>query len=159
MIEKQVITRTELLDALGGGISVITGNKRLASTTLQAFEQDAITKGQDAWLTPDILPWSAWLQRFWEDVVVTQVSSIPGMLLTSQQEQRIWEDIIVEAAKVQPLLEVAGTVRHVQKAWQLIHSWQLPLTQQGFHYNHFEITFKKISRWLRKNSCCWVLMN
>ena len=141
MIEKQVITRTELLDALGGGISVITGNKRLASTTLQAFEQDAITKGQDAWLTPDILPWSAWLQRFWEDVVVTQVSSIPGMLLTSQQEQRIWEDIIVEAAKVQPLLEVAGTVRHVQKAWQLIHSWQLPLTQQGFHYNQDSASF------------------
>ncbi len=137
MIEKQTIMVTDVWEALGSGVTVVTGNKRLANMTLQAFEQEAITKGQEAWLTPDILPWSAWLQRSWENVVVTKGSDTPELLLTSQQENRVWEDIIRETAAEQPLLEIAGTVRHVQQAWQLILSWQLPLDKPSPNHSTF----------------------
>ena len=76
MIERQTISLAEVFDALDRGVTVVTGNKRLASVTRQVFEQAAIDKGLEVWLTPDVLPWTAWLQRVWEEAVVS--GAAPG---------------------------------------------------------------------------------
>ena len=63
MINQKIVSYVEILDALDRGVTVVTGNKRLAGVTRQAFEQAAMDKGLEVWPTPDVLPWTAWLQR------------------------------------------------------------------------------------------------
>lgn len=141
MIDRETISLVEVFGALNRGVTVVTGNKRLAGVTFQAFEKSAINNGLEAWPTPDILPWTAWLQRAWEEVVFSGVATAPELLLTSQQEQRIWEDIVTESAAGQHLQQVSGTVRHAQEAWQLIQSWRLSLTDATFRYNSDSTAF------------------
>jgi len=143
VIEQQTISLVEVLDALDRGVTVVTGNKRLAGVTRQAFEHAAIGKGYEVWPTPDVLPWSAWLQRSWEEAVVSGATRAPELLLTSQQEQRIWEDIITYSMADQPLQQVTGTVRRAQEAWQLMQSWRLPLNEAAFRYNSDSAAFWK----------------
>ena len=52
MIERQTISLVEVFDALDRGVTVITGNKRLAGVTRQAFEQAAMDKGLEVWPNP-----------------------------------------------------------------------------------------------------------
>ena len=141
VIEQQTISLTEVFDALGRGVTVVTGNKRFAGVTRQAFEQAAMDKGLEVWPTPDVLPWTTWLQRVWEEAVVSGASSAPELLLTPQQEQRVWEDIIAESVVDQPLQQVTGTVRQAQEAWQLIQSWRLSLDNSIFRYNSDSAAF------------------
>ena len=141
MIEQHTISLTEVFDALDRGMTVITGNKRLAGVTRQTFEQEAMEKGLEVWPTPDVLPWAAWLQRVWEEAVVSGAASAPELLLTSQQEQRIWEDIITESVADHPLQQVTGTVRRAQEAWQLMLSWRLSLNDAAFRYNSDSTAF------------------
>ncbi|MDP1559587.1 MAG: PD-(D/E)XK nuclease family protein [Nitrosomonas sp.] len=143
MIEQQTISLESIFDALDRGVTVITGNNRLAGVTRQAFEQAAIDKGLEVWPTPDVLPWTAWLQRVWEEAVVSGAASAPELLLTSQQEQRIWEDIVTESMADQPLQQVTGTVRRAQEAWQLMQSWRLSLNEAAFRYNSDSTAFLK----------------
>ena len=141
MIERETISLVEVFGALDRGVTVVTGNKRLAGVTRQAFEQSAMGKGLEVWPTPDILPWTAWLQRAWEEAVVSGAATAPELLLTSQQEQRIWEDIVTESVADQPLQQVTGTVRRAQEAWQLMQSWRLSLNDATFRYNSDSTAF------------------
>ena len=141
VINQKRVSYVKILDALDRGVTVVTGNKRLASVTRHAFEQAALDKGLEVWPTPDVLPWTAWLQRVWEDAVVSGATQAPELLLTSQQEQRIWEDIITESVTDQPLQQVTGTVRRAQEAWQLMQSWRLSLKKAVFRYNSDSAAF------------------
>ena len=141
MIERQTIPLVQIFDAVDRGVTVVTGNKRLAGATRQAFEQAAIDKGLEVWPTPDILPWAVWLQKLWEEAVISGGAPAPELLLTSQQEQRVWEDIITESVAEQPLQQVAGTVRRTQEAWQLMQSWLLPLDDVVFRHNSDSAAF------------------
>ena len=135
MIELQSISQAEIFDALDRGVTVVTGNKRLAAATRLAYERSVVDKGFEVWPTPDLLPWTAWLQRVWEEAVVSGVAQAPELLLTPEQEQRLWEDILTETVADQPLQQVSGTVRRAQDAWQLIQSWRLSLNRTTFRYN------------------------
>ncbi len=141
MINQQSISRSEFLDTLNSGAPVITGNKRLAVSVRQAFDQAALGKGLVVWPTPPVLPWSSWLQQTWEDAVVSGTVPAPALLLTAQQEQRVWEDIISASLVDQPLQQVTGTVRRAQEAWQLLQSWRVPLDAAVFRYNDDSAAF------------------
>ncbi|NOZ52256.1 MAG: PD-(D/E)XK nuclease family protein [Gammaproteobacteria bacterium] len=141
MINQQSVSDAKIFDALDRGVTVVTGNKRLAGVIRQAFEQAAINKDLGVWPTPDIVPWSVWLQRSWEEALVLGALSAPELLLTSQQEQCIWDSIIVEAGLDQPLQQMSGTVRQAQDAWQLMQAWQLLLDETLFAYNSDSTAF------------------
>lgn len=143
VVGQQTASLKDVFDALNRGATVVTGNKRLAAVTRQAFEQAAVDKGLEVWSTPRVLPWSAWLQSVWEEAVVSGAAAPPELLLTPQQEQRIWEDIIIESMAEQPLQQVAGTVHQTQEAWQWVQSWQLSLTKKIFRYNRDSAAFFK----------------
>ena len=141
MNERQTVALAGVFDALDRGVTVVTGNNRLAGVIRHAFEQSAMGKGLEVWPTPDVLPWTAWLQTTWEEAVVSGATPAPELLLTPQQEQRIWEDIITESVADQPLQQVTGTVRRAQEAWQLMQSWRLLLNKGVFRYNNDSMAF------------------
>lgn len=145
MISPQRVTGAEIYRALDHGVTVITGNTRLAKSLRQAFERRAVDRGLQVWTTPDLLPWQAWLQRCWEEVAFTGGVSASELLLTSHQELRIWEDIIRAdsnaANSARQLQQLVDTARHAQQAWQLLQLWQLPLDEAVFRYNDDSVAF------------------
>ena len=125
----------DMFDALRRGVTVLTGHKRLAGDLRQSFEFAEAGKGLEVWPTPQVMPWTDWLQGIWEEILVSGGISTHEHLLAPVQERHLWQDIIVDSMPEQPLQQVPGTVELVQEAWQLIHSWHLPLTRQRFRYN------------------------
>ena len=141
VINQQEVSWADVFDALDRGVSVVTGNTRLAGAIRHAFEQRAIGQGLEVWFTPDVLPWSAWLQRCWEQAVVSGGVSAPALLLTPQQELRVWEDIIAASSAGQPLQQLVGAARRAQDARQLLQSWRLSLDEAVFRYNDDSAAF------------------
>ncbi|MCH9697470.1 MAG: hypothetical protein K0U68_05130 [Gammaproteobacteria bacterium] len=141
MIKQQIVSDSDIFNALKRGVTVVTGNTRLAGAIREDYELSAMNNGLNVWLTPDIFPWTIWLQRVWGEAIVSGASLPDELLLTPQQEQRIWEDIIAESFLDQPLQQLSGTVKRAQEAWQLIQSWQLSLDQSVFRYNPDSVAF------------------
>jgi hypothetical protein len=105
--------------ALESGASVVTRNRRLARTLRQAFGIRQQKRGREAWSTPDILPWNAWLVRLWDTFCQGDV-----LLLSPLQEQLLWEETVLEthAALMQP----GHAARLAHEAWNVIHAWRIP---------------------------------
>ncbi len=126
------VDNEDILSKLDQGVTVITGNQRLAHVLRQQHGRAAIIKNMKTWLTPQILPWSAWLQGLYEEVLVSGELSEFKHLLTQQQERTIWQEIIAAELPFQLMNRAA---LQVQKAWQLIHEWCLPQEGSLFQYN------------------------
>ncbi|SDY50151.1 PD-(D/E)XK nuclease family protein [Nitrosomonas sp. Nm58] len=122
----------DILAKLNQGITVITGNQRLAHVLHQHFDQAAVAGDAKPWLTPDILPWNSWLQRLWEEALISGAFSEFGRLLTPYQERAIWQEMIASDLSFQPM---SRTAFQVQKAWQLLQEWCLPQNESIFQYN------------------------
>ncbi len=135
MIHKLRTSMDEVQKALSNGVTVITSNKRLAAITLRFFEQKAGEDGKKAWLTPDVLPWEAWLRRTWEEAQVSGGVTNDKLVLSTAQEQAIWHEVISEATSDRPLQQVSGTVRQAEEAYSLIHEWRLSVDSGTFLYN------------------------
>ncbi len=131
----------EVFGALDQGATVVTGNIRLAGVIRGMFEQQAVDRGEEVWPTPDVLPWSAWMQRTWEEAMVSGSTPTPHLLLSSPQERRVWEDIITSEAVGEPWEQVSGSVHRAQEAWQLMQSWRLPSDGMAFRYNQDSAAF------------------
>ena len=139
-IAPQEASYAEVFEVLDKGMTVVTGNIRLAGVVRQKFEQELINRGNEVWPTPDVLPWTVWMQRTWEEVMVSGAAPAPHLLLSPPQEQRVWEDIIAQEASWE---QESGSVRRAQEAWQLIQSWRLPADPGAFRYNLDSAAFWK----------------
>ncbi|MCO6426516.1 PD-(D/E)XK nuclease family protein [Nitrosomonas communis] len=128
----QLADSAAILAKLSQGITVITGNQRLAQAFRQRFDQTAINKGASVWLSPDILPWHGWLQRQWEDALLSGKMSECKQLLSPRQERVLWQEVITSDLSFQPM---SKTALQVQEAWQLLQGWCLPQHEAVFQYN------------------------
>ena len=114
------------LDALERGATVATVTNRLARSLRRAYHRRQLDGGRGSWPTPDVLPWSAWLHRAWNDA--RDLAGAPGVLLTPAQELALWEQVIeadIAAERIPGLLRVAGTAPEAREAWALSVQWRL----------------------------------
>lgn len=127
---------TDLIQRLDGCATIVTGNRRLARTLHQAFNRARSAEGHGAWPVPDILPWDAWLQQLWQEVVISsRVESARGVLLTSHQEYFVWQEILAEQSGDVPLQATNETVARIMEAWQTLHAWCIPCREADFGHN------------------------
>ncbi len=113
--------------------TTITANRRLARSLHRQWSEQAQHDGALTWETPDILPWSAWLQRCWESLLLQSMTggdASPGMLLGAEQALALWEQVIRESPAGRELLRLPATARQARDAWQLQCAWRLPLPGQ-----------------------------
>ncbi|HEY5733221.1 MAG TPA: hypothetical protein VIU36_00510, partial [Gammaproteobacteria bacterium] len=47
-------------------LTVVTATNRLSRRLLHEYNQQQLSRGLSVWPTPDILSWSAWIQRQWQ---------------------------------------------------------------------------------------------
>jgi hypothetical protein len=71
-----------------------------------------------------VLPWSAWLQSLWLDVVAADALADPPRLTTSGQSGYLWDRIVdTETARSAPLVDARGAAKLAADAWRIVNSW------------------------------------
>src|SRR5689334_12080237 len=87
-----------LAEGHAAGITVVTPNARLARELTAGFDEFQIGRNLASWEAADILPFSAFVERLWEDALYGPVGETRGesfpLLLTPAQEQHLWETIL-----------------------------------------------------------------
>lgn len=127
-----------LLHAAG---TLITPNRRLATYLRKQYNQ---AQKNAVFNSADILPLNAWLSRLYETALLQQWTD--KILLTAEQEFALWEQIIQQQSANTVLLSKSHkTAQLAQKAWELVHYWQLPIS--ALEHSHFSET-EQFLAWL-----------
>ncbi len=114
---------SQLLEKIAAGCTVLTANSRLALHLHKDYEARQRRQGNSSWATPTILPWSAWLQRQWQEAEFQQPGRVP-QLLAAEQSLALWETVIRSSAYGDALLNTQATARSAMQAWRLLQQWR-----------------------------------
>ncbi len=129
--------------------TILTPNRRLASTLHALYQQQQLSQQKTAWLTPDILPITTWFERLWLNHVLQSSSPAP-LVLNQAQEQAIWEEIVITSLNDNPLLQVTETAEIAKKAWALVLHWHVDINQPLFNCQNDYIFLKKWAQLFEK---------
>jgi len=114
---------TWTLDALDTGTTLLTVNNRLAIELRARHDRTQAAAGRTVWPSADILPWSAWQQRLYQQLLDQGFTTLD--LLSPAQERLLWEDIIRKQDRRSGLLRPAAAAEAAQSAFALYTAWQL----------------------------------
>jgi ATP-dependent helicase/nuclease subunit B len=112
---------SRLLAALAAGSTVVTPNKRLARTLVATYDNEQRSAGRGAWPAARALPWSAWLEQLWNDVLAHDALPSITRLLRAPQVRWRWRQII--AADDAALSDIRGAVALAAEAWAIAKAW------------------------------------
>src|SRR3954447_15392793 len=120
-----MLSRADLFARLAEGhaarITVVTPNKRLSQALMAEFDAFQIQKNLSVWEAPDILPFSAFVGRLYEDALYADLGTELPILLTAAQEEEIWKQVVAGS----DLLAVDGTAAKCRDAWNLANQWRI----------------------------------
>jgi len=117
--------RADLIGLLESGATVVTPNRRLALHLKREFDALQLAANRSSWPTPDILPWTAWLERNYDDALHSGFSGDIPILLSAAQELALWEEAIRGSDLAGTLLSPAPAAAQCREAWRLVHGWRL----------------------------------
>jgi len=113
----------ELAAAMMDGHVVVTPNKRLARTLIAQHDAAAMARGATAWTGARVLPWSAWLQALWNDLLAVNGQQDARALLSAEGSAWLWDGIV---ATDSALLDPRGAATSAASAWSIFHAWRAP---------------------------------
>lgn len=119
-----------VFETLRSGATLLTASHRQARTLQVAYGRRMQQAGRQAWPSPDLLTWNAWLERCWGELsapLAAEVESVSRALLSPVQETRLWEAIIGDSAIGNGLLQTHTTAHTAEEAWALSWEWGIPL--------------------------------
>jgi len=107
--------------AIEAGAVVVTPNKRMARHLVALHDREQHAQGRIVWPAPTIVPWGAWLDRLWLDVLAAGCRPHPAGRVTPAQSAFLWSRLV--AAEGLPLMDERGAADLAAKAWSLVHAW------------------------------------
>ena len=123
------LSKPELLERLAAGhaarVCVVTPNRRLAQEFAREFDAGRIAAGLAVWEAADILPFSAFVERLYEDALVSDLAAQLPLLLTDAQAQALWEAAIRASDWGAALLAVPQAAADCARAWELAQGWRI----------------------------------
>lgn len=131
---------TKIITLLQSGTLMLTVNLRLANYYQQEFRETQRQQGNKSWTTPSILPFANWLEHAWQSAIELNLLP-PAYLLNPQQELALWREIISSSSNGADLLNIYGTAKSAQQAWQIMNQWYLPWHEALFLQNQDTSTF------------------
>lgn len=118
-----------LAAGLAGGMTVVTPNARLAQALLREFDAAQAAKGLQTWETADVLPWTAFVARLYDEALYAAESGAAArlpILLTQPQELNLWEQAIEASAwGGGELLALSQAAADARQAWNTCHEWRI----------------------------------
>jgi len=123
----------DLLATIQDRTTVVTATSRLARYLRELYgHQCVVSDGSRAWSTPDVLPWSSWVEREFQRLRAIDAAGVDDMLvlLRPHQEQKIWEQIIEsEVSDLRDhVYQIAATARAVAQARRTARNWDIDLS-------------------------------
>lgn len=112
---------------MDAGTTIVCGHPRLVRELKLATAGYETERGHSSWRSPDILPFSAWISRIWQEFRERSSQSLPG-LLTPLQEGAVWEASIVDDLNhrgVPSLLNVPGAAVQARRANAILDDWAM----------------------------------
>jgi len=110
--------------AIAAGATIVTPNRRLAQALKREFDAAQQSAGSTVWASADVLPWSAWLERTFAEVVCDE----PDVrVLAPAQELALWQQAIADSPQAHALLDTAAAARVAREAALLERGWRLDL--------------------------------
>ena len=129
------LSSADLYAALAGErVTLVTPNRRLAAHHKREFDSSQQAAGRIAWPTPDILPFSTFIERSWRALNRATDDDQVTELIDTVQADVLWEQAIRKAdpALAQTLMHVAQTATEAANAWTIAHAWHLLPALQKF---------------------------
>jgi len=114
-----------LAEGLAGGVTVVTPNQRLAQALAREFDAAQAAQGRRAWESADLLPYSAFVLRCYDDLLYSELAPALPVLLAPAQALALWEDIIRRSDAGDALLAIPETAALAADAWTTAHAWRL----------------------------------
>ncbi len=130
-MNKEGIQRQTLLAHAEAGHTIVTGNQRLAAALQDGYADRARADGRQAWQTPAILTWNAWLQQEWQCLLRGGLEDMAFGLLNSAQQEQLWRDVQAAHGDAGATSAIAD-VRGLMDAWQLVQDWCLDPAHPDF---------------------------
>lgn len=122
------IDRTALFGRLSRSpekpLCVVTSSRRLAQALRRDYDAFQAASGRTAWETADILSFGAWVERFWDDALYSDLGGDLPLLLSASQEGVLWEECI-RASPRDVLLSLPAAASRAAEAWDLVQEWRL----------------------------------
>lgn len=128
---------------LSANTTVVTPNRRLALALKNQFDLYQATQELSVWDSADILPFSAFVERVYEDALYSAPKIRLPELLTATQVHTLWESIISGSDVGKFLLAIPKTAKIAHEAWQLAHAWQLFPKLKDFPQNEDSKVFQE----------------
>lgn len=115
------------LARLEQGATCLSATRRLQRYLREEFQRRMERQGAQAWPSPDILPWDAWLEHAWRDAEFGAEFGGEGgaLLLNEAQELALWEEVIADAEGASPLWRKSEAARAARAAHRALAEWRL----------------------------------
>lgn len=110
------------LARLERGAVCLSATRRLQRYLREEFQRRMERQGVQAWPSPDILPWDAWLERAWRDAEFGGEGG--ALLLNDAQELALWEEAIA-VDDSSPLWRKSEAARAARTAHRALAEWRL----------------------------------
>ncbi|MBC2717458.1 MAG: PD-(D/E)XK nuclease family protein [Desulfobacteraceae bacterium] len=128
MAEMNSLSEVKARKLLEDKAVMVTVNRRLARYLTNRFNQQQVDAGRAVWETPDILPYTPWLGRVYDNARYLPDKEMPGnlkILLSPAQERFVWEQVINASESANALLRIPETAKAVAQAWEMCKEWHL----------------------------------
>lgn len=128
MAEMKSISEENVFHLIENKAVMVTVNQRLSRYLTNRFNQQQMTAGKTVWETPDILSYTAWLGRIYDQVRYLPDKDFSGSLkirLSPAQEQYVWGQVINESESANVLLKIPETAKAAARAWEICKQWDL----------------------------------
>jgi len=103
------------------GAVLVSVNQRLSRHHMQRFQEEQLAQGQQWWETPQILPWSSWLEALHSDCVKFGLSK--KSLLPEIAEERAWRSALLKDKRTSVLLDIDAAALSARQAWRVLNTW------------------------------------
>ncbi len=138
-----------LLDLVDDDTTLITVNRRLSRAVTEAYADRRIAAGERAWRTPDVIPFSAWVERGWRTSAAHGFDSSASLLRPSQ-ERVLWEQVVRAHAprgnESDAPVAAGAAARRAQEANALVSAWNFPLEAAEFGFSAESRIFRTWAR-------------
>ncbi|MDA3895981.1 MAG: PD-(D/E)XK nuclease family protein [Desulfobacteraceae bacterium] len=128
MAEMNSLSESKALQLLEDKAVMVTVNQRLSRYLTNRFNQQQVDAGKTVWETPDILPYTAWLGRIYDQARYfpdKELSENLKILLSPVQERYVWEQVINASESANVLLRIPETAKAAVQAWEMCKQWYL----------------------------------
>ncbi len=134
----------DYLQLLHDGVTLVTPTRRLAGLVADRYGLRMADAAHGTWEAPPVLPLGAWLLQLHEQLSDTPGVSIPGILLSADQELVIWEQS-VDQADTTASLAVDSLARLAADAFATAVYWELSASQLEAFRSRAEV--RAFARW------------